>query len=415
MRLNLNTPILSHSNTPLGSEGPTQPVFLSHILSNIRLFAVAGMVLSLVGCQKPQRSTTAPPEVEVMEVAQKNVPIFSEWVGTLEGFINADIQPRVTGHLISHDYREGSFVKKGTLLFQIDPRPLQIVLDQAKARLAQAMVALDKTELEVRRLTPLAQKELVSQQELDNAIHAYYANKAAAEAERAEVAQAELNLSYTKITSPIDGIAGIAEAEIGDLVGPTTRLTTISAVDPIKVHFSVSEQEYLSYVRENPDGAKRAAPEGRLELELILADGSLYPHKGRFFLADRQVDASTGALPLQGLFPNSEGILRPGLYARVRAITKTKKGALLVPQRAVIEVQGSYQVVVVGRDQKVEIRSVKVGERIGSMWIIDEGLKPGERVVVEGILRVKAGMTVKPKPFRVKAATEFAPVKAGPA
>jgi RND family efflux transporter MFP subunit len=380
-----------------------------------RLFAVAGMVLGLIGCQKQQKPAMAPPEVEVMEVVQKDVPIYSEWVGTLEGFINAHIQPRVTGHLISQQYREGSFVTKGTLMFQIDPRPLQVVLDQAQARLAQALVALNKTELEVKRLTPLARKELISQQDLDNAVHAYLANKAAVEAARAEVAQAELNLAYSKITSPIDGVAGIAQAQIGDLVGPNTTLTTISTIDPIKVYFSVSEQEYLSYVKENPDAAKRAAHEVKLELEMILADGTLYPHKGRFFLADRQVDVRTGALRLLGLFPNPGNILRPGLYARVRAITKMKKGALAVPQRAVTELQGTYRVAVVSKDNKVDIRSVKTGERVGSIWIIDEGIKPGERVVVEGILRVKEGMTVNPRPFPMNAAAEFPPsTKPGP-
>jgi RND family efflux transporter MFP subunit len=372
------------------------------------------MVLGLIGCQKQQKPTMVPPEVEVIEVVQKDVPIYSEWVGTLEGFINAHIQPRMTGHLISQHYREGSFVTKGDLLFQIDPRPLQVVLDQAKARLAQAQVALGKTELDVKRLTPLAKKELISQQELDNAVHAYLANKAAVAAAQAEVAQAELNLGYTKITSPIDGIAGIAQAQIGDLVGPNTTLTTISTIDPIKVYFSVSEQEYLSYVKENPDAAKRAAHEVKLELEMILADGSLYPHKARFFLADRQVDVRTGALRLLGLFPNPGNILRPGLYARVRAITKMKKSAVLVPQRAVTELQGTYRVAVVSKDNKVDIRSVKTGERVGSMWIIDEGIKPGERVVVEGILRVKAGMTVNPKPFTVKAEAELTPAKPGP-
>jgi membrane fusion protein (multidrug efflux system) len=371
--------------------------------------------LWLIGCQKQQTPAMAPPEVEVMEVAQRDVPIYSEWVGTLEGFINARIQPRMTGHLISQHYREGSFVTQGTLMFQIDPRPLQVVLDQAKARLAQAQVALGKTELDVKRLTPLAKKELISQQELDNAVHAYLANKAAVAAARAEVAQAELDLSYTQITSPIDGIAGIAQAQIGDLVGPTTVLTTISTLDPIKVYFSVSEQEYLAYVRENPDAVKRAAEEGKIQLEMILADGSLYPHRGRFFLADRQVDARTGALRLQGLFPNPGNILRPGLYARVRAVTRTRKDALLVPQRAVTELQGDYQVAVVDRDNKIDIRSVKVAERIGSMWIIDEGVKPGERVVVEGILRVKQGMAVNPKPFSMTAEAELVPSrKPGP-
>jgi RND family efflux transporter MFP subunit len=263
------------------------------------------MVLGLIGCQKQQKPAMAPPEVEVMEVVQKDVPVYSEWVGTLEGFINAHIQPRVTGDLISQHYREGSFVTKETLMFQIDPRPFQVVLDQAQARLAQALVALNKTELEVKRLTPLAKKELISQQDLDNAVHAYLANKAAVEAARAEVAQAELNLGYSKVTSPIDGVAGIAQAQIGDLVGPNTTLTTISSIDPIKVYFSVSEQEYLSYVKENPAAAKRAAHEVKLELEMILADGSLYPHKGRFFLADRQVDVKDRRAPAARAVPES--------------------------------------------------------------------------------------------------------------
>jgi membrane fusion protein, multidrug efflux system len=372
------------------------------------------MVLWLIGCQKQQKPAMAPPEVEVMEVVQKDVPIYSEWVGGLEGFINAHIQPRVTGHVISQHYREGSFVKKGTLLFLLDQRPFQVALEQARARLWQAQAALGKTEIDVKRLAPLAEEKVVSQQDLDNAVHANLANKAAVAAAEAEVAQAELNLNYTKITSPIDGLAGIAQAQIGDLVGPNSTLTTISTVDPIKVYFSVSEQEYLDYVKENPDAVKRAAQEGHFELEMILADGSFYSHKGRFSLADRQVDVRTGALRLQGLFPNPANILRPGLYARVRAITKMKKGALLVPQRAVTELQGAYQVAVVGTDEKIDIRSVKPGDRVDSMWIIDQGLKPGERVVVEGILRVKAGMIVNPRPFPVTTEAEFAPPRPGP-
>ncbi len=372
------------------------------------LFAIAGMVLLLIGCQKQQKPTTAPPEVEVVEVAQKDVPIYSEWVGTLEGLVNAQIQARVPGYLLSQHYKEGSFVRKGDLLFQIDPRPFQAALDQAKGQLAQAEAALGKTELDVKRYTPLAKDKVISQQELDNAVQANLGNKAAVASAQAAVAQAQLNLGFTKIISPIDGIAGIAQAQIGDLVGPNSALTTISTVDPIKAYFSASEQEYLNYIKENPDAAKRAAFEGQLELEMVLADRTLYPHKGKFSFGDRQVDVKTGTFRLQGLFPNPGNILRPGQFARVRAITKTRKGALLVPQRTVTELQGSYQVAVVGRDNKVEIRPVKVGERIGAQWIIDEGLKPGERVVAEGIQKVGAGMTVNPKPFTTTTTGESA-------
>ncbi len=373
------------------------------------LFAIAGMVLLLIGCQKQQKPTTAPPEVEVVEVAQKDVPIYSEWVGTLEGLVNAQIQARVPGYLLSQHYKEGSFVRKGDLLFQIDPRPFQAALDQAKGQLAQAEAALGKTELDVKRYTPLAKDKVISQQELDNAVQANLGNKAAVAAAQAAVAQAQLNLGFTKIISPIDGIAGIAQAQIGDLVGPNSALTTVSTLDPIKVYFPVSEKGYLNYIKENPDAAKRAEQERQLGLEMILADGSRYPHEGSFSFADRQVDVKTGTLRLQGLFPNPGNILRPGQFARVRAITTTKKGALLVPQRAVTELQGSYQVAVVGKDNKVSIRPVKVGERVGSLWIVHEGLKPGERVVAEGIQRVRAGMTVNPKPLKAMPEAKPAP------
>ena len=361
---------------------------------------LAVSLLLLGACKKSERPQSTAPEVEVVLVEQKDVPIYSEWVGTLAGFINAQIQPRVSGYLFSQHYKEGSFVNKGDLLFQIDPRPFQAALDQAKGQLAQTEAALGKTELDVKRYTPLAKETVISQQELDNAIQANLGNKAAVAAAQAAVALAQLNLAYTKITSLIDGIAGVAQGQIGDLVGPNTVLTTISTVDPIKVYFPVSEQGYLNYVRENPDAAKRAAQERRLELEMTLADGSLYPYKGSFSFADRQVDVKTGTLRLEGRFPNPGNILRPGQFARVRAITKTKTGALLVPQRAVTELQGSYQVALVGKDNKVEIKPVKVGDRIGSQWIIDAGLKPGERIVAEGIQRVRAGMTVNPKPFK---------------
>ena len=386
-----------------------------------RVIAIV-ILLSSIGCGKSEQQQARPPEVEVVQVEQKDVPIWNEWVGTLEGLVNAQIKPQVLGYLLRQTYKEGSFVRKGELLFEIDPRTFQAALDQAKAQranaegqLAQAEANQVKTQLDVNRYTPLAKEQAVTQQDLDNAIQANVAAqaqvraaKAQIDAARAQVDAAQLNLGFTRIVSQIDGIAGIAQAQIGDLVGPTSLLTTVSTLDPIKVYFPVSEKGYLNYIKENPDAAKRAEQERQLGLEMILADGSRYPHEGSFSFADRQVDVKTGTLRLQGLFPNPGNILRPGQFARVRAVTKTRRGALLVPQRAVTELQGSYQVAVVGKDNKVEIRPVKVGERTGSQWVVDAGLKPGERVIAEGIQRVRQGMTVNPKPLKA-AETEAKP------
>jgi RND family efflux transporter MFP subunit len=379
-----------------------------------RTIAIVAILFVSVSCSKSEQSQAPPPDVEVVEVLQKDVPLSKEWVGTLDGLVNAQIRPQVTGYLLRQNYEDGSFVKKGQLMFEIDPRTFRAALDQAKGQLANAEQQLAqaeanqvKAQLDVNRYTPLAKEQAVTQQDLDNAVQANLAAKAQVraakgqiEAAKAQVDAAQLNLGFTKVVSLIDGIAGIAQAQIGDLVGPTSLLTTVSTVDPIKVYFPVSERGYLDYMKENPDAAKRAAQERQLGLQLILADGSLYPHKGTFSFADREVDVKTGTLRLQGLFPNPGNILRPGQFARVRAITTTKKGALLVPQRAVTELQGSYQVAVVGDDNKVSIRPVNVGERVGTEWIIEEGLKPGEKVVAEGTQRVKAGMTVDPKPFK---------------
>jgi RND family efflux transporter MFP subunit len=379
-----------------------------------RTIAIVAILFVSVSCSKSEQSQAPPPDVEVVDVLQKDVPLSKEWVGTLDGLVNAQIRPQVTGYLLRQNYEDGSFVKKGQLMFEIDPRTFRAALDQAKGQLANAEQQLAqaeanqvKAQLDVNRYTPLAKEQAVTQQDLDNAVQANLAAKAQVraakgqiEAAKAQVDAAQLNLGFTKVVSLIDGIAGIAQAQIGDLVGPTSLLTTVSTVDPIKVYFPVSERGYLDYMKENPDAAKRAAQERQLGLQLILADGSLYPHKGTFSFADREVDVKTGTLRLQGLFPNPGNILRPGQFARVRAITTTKKGALLVPQRAVTELQGSYQVAVVGDDNKVSIRPVNVGERVGTEWIIEEGLKPGEKVVAEGTQRVKAGMTVDPKPFK---------------
>jgi membrane fusion protein (multidrug efflux system) len=333
----------------------------------------------------------------VTEVMQQDVPIYFEWVGTTEGYVNAQIRPRVQGYLQSRDYREGTLVKAGQPMFTIDPREYQVALNQAMGDLRRAEANFGKSRLDVARYTPLAKEGAISQQELDNAIQANQADKASVEAARAAVERAQLNLSWTKVSAPIDGIAGISVAQIGDLVTPNTVLTTVSQVDPIKVYYPISEQEYLHFarrIREIEEGRGGA----RAPLELTLADGSVYPERGTFSLADRQVDLRTGTITMQSLFPNPENILRPGQFAKIRVAAETRKGAMLVPQQAVQQLQGSPQVAVVGADNKVDIRAVKVGEQVGNMWIIAQGLKPGERVVVEGVQKVKTGMVVNPKP-----------------
>jgi len=395
-------------------------LLLERLRLHVAPLLVFSLILALIGCQQSQQPTTSVPDVEVAEVLQRDVPISKEWVGTLDGLVNAQIRPQVTGYLLRQNYTDGSFVKKDELMFEIDPRTFRAALDQAKGQLANAEQQLAtaeanqvKAQLDVNRYTPLAKEQAIPQQDLDNAVQANLAAqaqvraaKAQIDAAKGQVDTAQLNLGFTKVVSLIDGIAGIAQAQIGDLVGPTSLLTTVSKVDPIKVYFPVSERGYLDYMKENPDPVKRAAQEKQLGLQLILADGSLYPYKGTFSFADREVDVKTGTLRLQGLFPNPGNILRPGQFARVRAIVTTRKGARLVPQRAVTEVQGSYQVAVVGDDNKVSIRPVKVGERVGTEWIIEEGLKPGEKVVAEGTQRVKAGMTVDPKPFKAMPETK---------
>jgi membrane fusion protein, multidrug efflux system len=392
---------------------------------------------------KPPAQAMPAPEVEVVKVEQKDVPIYSEWIGTLDGMVNAVITAQVSGYLLRQVYGEGSFVRKGQPLFEIDPRPFQAALDQAKGDLAKAQAQMTqadgqllqsqaqlaqseanqvKAQLDVDRYTPLAKQQAITDQELDNAVQAnlaakaqvkassagvetakaaIVAAKAAVTASEAAVKTAELNLGFTNITSLIDGIAGIAQAQVGNLVSPSSGpLTTVSTLDPIKVYFTPTEQEYLNYTRTNPTQSQRDAASRSLELELVLVDGTTYPQKGRFFVADRQIDQKTGAIRVAGVFPNRGNILRPGQYGRVRAVTSVREGALLVPQRAVSELQGSYRVAVVGGDNKVSIRSVKVGNRVGPMWIVEEGLSPGERVVAEGTQKVRPDVVVKPKPFQ---------------
>jgi len=367
-------------------------------------------VLAMAGCEKKKEAVGPPPPpiVEVVTVAVRDVPIYQEWVGALDGNVNAIIKPQVSGYLIKQNYTEGQLVKKGQVLFEIDPRTFQAVLDQtkgtlnqAKGDLARAEAAYATAKADLARVKPLAAKNAVSQKDLDDAtgkdmgtLASVEAAKAAIVAATANVESAKLNLDFTKITSPVEGIAGIAKTQLGNLVGPNSsqELTTVSSVNPIKAYINVSEREYLS-VRDSSQNIED------IPLQLILADGSIYPPKGKFALADRQIDISTGTLKVGALFPNPGNILRPGGFATIRALMSIQKGAILIPQRAVSDIQGTYLVAVVGSDNKVDIRQVKVGPRIGSEWIISEGLKPGETVVAEGTQKVRPGATVNPKPF----------------
>jgi membrane fusion protein (multidrug efflux system) len=426
----------------------------SAALGGIVLVVVVAVVISLT--KKTAPTLPAPLQVDVVQVQQQDVPLYSEWIGTTDGMVNADIRAQVSGYLIRKSYTEGAFVKQGQLLFEIDPRPLQAVLNQAKGdlarveslveqavtQLAQAEAQLGQannqlvqaeanqrqTQLNVNKYGPLLEQKAVTQQDFDNADQANAATKAQVEvaksqikaaaaavgtaksaivsakaqvqSSQAAVKTAELNLGFTRIFSPINGIVGIALAQVGDLVNPTSGiLTTVSTVDPIKVYFTVSEQEYLDYVKRNPSPAELTAAEKQLELQLFLADGTTYPHTGRFYIADRQVDPKTGAIRMAGVFPNSENVLRPGQYGRVRAATSTQNSALLVPQRAVNQLQGMYRVAVVGSDNKVTMRTITPGPTVGQMLVIQDGLKPGETIMVDGTQKVTTGAIVAPRPF----------------
>jgi membrane fusion protein (multidrug efflux system) len=377
---------------------------------SLRPLAVAMISLFVLfagGCSKEKPAPPPPPTVEVTAVVQKDVPIYKEWVGALDGNINAVIRPQVSGYLIKQNYVEGQVVKKGQVLFEIDPRTFQAALDQARGQLSQQQARHATAKANLARIRPLAAKNAVSQKDLDDSVGAELSTRSAVEAAQAVVEEAQLNLGFTKITSPVDGIAGIAKTQLGNLVGPSmqTELTSVSAVDPIKAYINVSEQEYLAVNASNPDP-------GKIPLELILADGSVYPHKGRLALADRQIDPTTGTLKVGSLFANPGNRLRPGGYGQVRAVMSVKKGALLVPQRSVTDMQGKYLVAVVGADNKVSIRPVKVAERIGTDWIIEDGLKAGEKIVVEGTQKVKPDMTVNPQAFDPEAAAKAAAAKA---
>jgi len=366
----------------------------------IALISVAAIFLG--GCAKKEGPAALAPEVEVTPVTQQDVPLYTECIATLDGYVNAQIQPQVSGYLMKQDYTEGTFVHKGDLLFEVDPRPFEAALQQSKGQLAQAEAQLGKTKLDVARDTPLARESAIPQAQLDNDVQAYEAAEAMVAAARAQVEQADLNLSFTKVRSLIDGVAGLAKGQIGDLVGPTTVLTTVSQVEPIKAYFAISEQQYLKLadrISAVAEGRRRGGEQKILEL--VLSDGSVYPRKGAVVVADRQVDVKTGTIRMAGAFENPGGILRPGMFGRIRAVTGVDKDALLVPQRSVVEAQGSYSVVVVDSNNQASIRPVKMGQRVGQMWVITDGIKAGEQVIAEGMQKAREGVTVRPKQFNL--------------
>jgi len=395
-------------------------------MSIVATLLIFGTMLS-TGCGKMGLPPAGPPDVEVVEVIQKDVPITKDWVATLDGLVNAQIRAQVTGLLLKQSYTNGAFVSKGAPLFEIDPRPFQAALDQAKgnlaeavASLAQARARLGKTEIDVTRYTPLAKQSAISQQELDDAVQSNLSAKAQVEGAQAAIAgaqaaveKAQLNLGFTSITSPVDGVAAIASAQVGDLVGPqSAALTTVSTLNPILVNFTASEQEYLNAIRQKQQNFSVIESLRKLVWQLRLTDGTTYPLKGQFYALDRQVDVRTGAILVQVVFPNPGNALRPGGFGSISTVVRIEQNALLVPQRAVSELQGGYLVAVVASDNKASLRPVKMGLKSGDMWIVEEGLKPGERVVAEGVQQVQEGTKVNPKPYQ---ASSLAQEKAGSA
>jgi RND family efflux transporter MFP subunit len=370
---------------------------------------IGGVVLSassllLAGCEatKAAAPPAAPPGVEVAAVVTRTVPVTSEWIATLDGYVNAQVRPQVSGYLLKRNYREGAVVKRGEVLFEIDPRPFEAVLAQARAQLAQAEAQVGRTARDVERDSPLAREKAIAQSQLDNDIQANLAAQATVQSARALLQTAELNVEFTKVTSLVDGVAAIATAQIGDLVGPSTLLTTVSQIAPIKAYFAVSEQEYLRVAdRINGAPAGRQPWDAKAGLELVLGDGRTYPQKGSFIAADREVDPRTGTIRMSAAFPNPGNILRPGQYGRVRANTRTLIDARLIPQRAVSELQGAYRARVVGPDNRISTRVITVGDRLGHLWVVASGLQAGERVAVQGAQSVKDGGLVTPTPFIV--------------
>ena len=368
-------------------------VIASYFSRSSRILCTALLVLvTLAGCSsKAEKPAPPPPGVTVTPVVKKDVEIKEEWVGTMVGNIDADIRPKVDGFLLTRLYQEGAFVGKGQAMFQLDKRQAQAAVEQATGALERARAALGQADIDVKRYTPLVAQRAVSQSELDKALSMQRAAAATVEADQAVLDNAKLNLGWTTVTSPISGVAGVAKVGIGDLITPNTVMTTVSSVNPIYVDVNIAEQEYLRWTR---NGSKKAN-----DVELILGDGTLFPHLGRVLFVNREVDARTGTIQVRGEFENPGDRLRPGQYARVRGVIERRKDALLIPQQSVAELQGIYQVAVVGSDNKVTIKTVKLGPQFHDMWLVESGLQAGEVVIVDGLQRVRTGVTVAPVPF----------------
>jgi len=369
---------------------------------HLLLCALSATISLLTACAKKQAGPTnaTPLQVEVATAEQRDVTLYGDWVATLDGYVNAQIQPQVSGYMIKQDYREGSVVQNGQVLFEIDPRPFQATLDQAEGQLAQAQAQLELAAINVKRDAPLAQAHAIAQSQLDNEVQQQAAQGAAVRTAEANVEQAKLNLGFTKVRSLVTGIAGRAMTQVGNLVSQSTALTTVSQVNPIKVYFSISEEEYLRLSGHVKAGGKAdlLSSGNAIPLELTLGNGRIYPHRGQIAFVDRQVNPQTGTIQIAGSFPNPENLLRPGQFGRIRAETDVRHDALLIPPRAVNELQGSYQVAVVGSGNIVQIRSVALGPQLGSNLIITSGINPNERVVTEGVSKLKDGMRVSPQP-----------------
>ena len=365
---------------------------------------LAALAVAAPGCKRSaQTASSSVPEVAVTDVVQQDVTTYADWVGTTQGFVNADIFPKISGYLLKQDYRDGDVVKTGQLLFEIDPREYQAALDQALGNLAQAQAQLKQNSLNLARFTALYKQAVISRQDFDNQTQTTRANAAQVQALQGAVESAKLNLEWTKVFSPINGVAGIAKTQVGNLVSPTSQLTTVSQLDPIKVEFPISEQAYLRFadkINEDPDKRAKDAP----TLTMILADGSTYKYKGTIYDVNRQVEIQTGTIEVQGTFPNPENTLRPGLYAKIHFATGVQHNVLLVPQGAVLETQGQYQVAVVGADNKVTMRTVEIGKQSGGLRVINKGVSPGERVIAEGLQKVHDGMEVNPQVVAAPAA-----------
>jgi membrane fusion protein, multidrug efflux system len=396
----LGIPRLTPPNTPIPNvKSPRTkrigacPASAASRFSLAALIAIASVIGH--GCSsKKEQPPPPPPGVTIAPVVQKDVPVHQEWVGTMVGNIDADIRPKVEGYLLTIQYAEGTYIRKGQALFQLDKRQAQAAVEQATGNLERARAALSQAQIDVRRYTPLVAQRAVSQAELDKAQSMERASTATVDADQAGLDNANLNLGWTSVTSPIAGIAGVAKVNVGDLMTPSTVMTTVSAVDPIYVDFNIAEQDYLRFQRERKT---RAAG---YNIELILGDGTTYPHRGRVLFLNREVDSRTGTIQVRGEFTNPGNVLRPGQYARIRAVTLMLKDALLVPQASVSELQGVYQVGVVSPDNKVNIKTVKLGPQFRDMWVVESGLDVGQNVVVEGLQRIKSGMTVNPTPYK---------------